>query len=244
MTESTRVIHRAVFSDLSRAHEAVTLVGDEARHLARVRRAREGERVELLDLGGRAAVGAIGAIGGSRQRPELTIRVERVETRHAVRPVITLAGAVPKGERLDWMVDQLTQLGVAAWLPLICERSERDPGSLRRDRLERLVVAACKQSGRAHAMRIGDAITPDEALACRGAVVCDAAGHDALGEIGRDATLLVGPEGGWSEAERAVIERSGVPVRRLGAHVLRVETAAVGAAAIVLSGAAPERAQQ
>src|SRR5262249_14951791 len=102
------------------------LQGDEARHLGRVRRVGLGEVVELFD--GRGFATRAKVAGLARDRVELIGQGEPLPDREA-RCRLTLASAVPKGERFDWLVEKATELGVARLVPLLTERSVVDPGA-------------------------------------------------------------------------------------------------------------------
>jgi 16S rRNA (uracil1498-N3)-methyltransferase len=152
---------------------------------------------------------------------------------------VTLAVALPKGDRQKWMVEKLTELGVSRLVPLITTRGVAEATDSARSRLERGVVEACKQCGRNTLMEIATPAAVAEVLAglparCRG-VMADPAGlaFDAAGlRADADAVLaLVGPEGGFTAAELAAAERAGAHRVTLGPHILRVETAAVALAA-------------
>ena len=250
MTRSPEGIHRVLFSDLAgvAAPDRVVIDGDEARHIARVRRARAGESVELLDLEGRVGRAAVASVGGGKSRPEIAVDIDRVESVPPVRPEVAVASPPPKGERLERMIDHLTQIGVTRWTPLACDRGARDPGSIRPDRLARIIAEACKQAGRAHALRIDEPRAPEDLAGdpVTTPIVCDASGDAPLAPLDPDApaTLLIGPEGGWSGPERALYASRACPVRRIGAHVLRIEAAAGAAASIALAHARPADPQQ
>lgn len=102
-------------------------------------------------------------------------------------------------------------------------------------RLERHAVEAMKQCGRAWVLEIGDAVSFEEAL--RGddvdVVVADASGDRYEASGGREIRVLVGPEGGWTTEELASARASGARVCSFGRHVMRIEVAAVVAAAVV-----------
>jgi 16S rRNA (uracil1498-N3)-methyltransferase len=211
------------------------LVGDEARHLAKVLRAKPGDAVMLFDGSGRAWPARVETLG----RGEVTLEVgEVVESPTARLPAVTLAVALPKGERQKWLVEKLTELGVATLVPLVTERgvAEATPGAI--ERLARGVIEACKQCGRDTLLGVGQPATVAEIVAAKPAatvgIVADPAGgpldlvpwRQAAEVIG-----LVGPEGGFTAGELAAADAAGWPRIALGNHVLRIETAAVALAA-------------
>jgi 16S rRNA (uracil1498-N3)-methyltransferase len=211
------------------------LTGDEARHLARVLRAKPGDAVTLFDGCGRSWRARVETLG----RGEVTLEVgEPAESPPARPPAVTLAVALPKGERQKWLVEKLTELGVATLVPLVTVRgvAEATPGAI--ERLTRGVIEACKQCGRDRLLEIGGPLTVAEIVAATPAgalgVVADPAGGPLDAVPWREAAAvigLVGPEGGFTAEELAAAAAAGWPQVAVGPHVLRIETAAVALAA-------------
>ena len=176
----------------------------------------------------------------------VTVRVAGVTPRPAGPPPFTVAAAVPKAARADWMVEKLSELGTAAWVPLAAGRSVALPeGGGKTGRWARLAAEAAKQSGRAGVMHIRP-LTPvgDAVAAVRQAPgtsgVYFSTRPDATPVVTLLAakppsplTLFIGPEGGWTDAETAAFDAAGFAAARLTDTVLRVETAAVAAAAVI-----------
>ncbi len=243
----TSTHHRVMFSDLAQCQspELITIQGPEAQHLAKVKRARIGEIVGVLDGRGAMGIGEIAEITGSKQRPMVAIMLDRIEMIAPTTPQIDICCPAPKGDRLERMIDQLTQIGVTSWTPLISDRSERDPKAIRLDRLDRIINEALKQCTRARSLIIHNPVTLDQLFdgaqseLSLSILVCDGQGASSLAasDVGQAARILIGPEGGWSDAERSVFLDAKLPVRRLGVHVLRLESAAVVAGALALAGA-------
>jgi 16S rRNA (uracil1498-N3)-methyltransferase len=184
---------------------------------------------------------------------------------------MTVASAVPKGERADWLVEKLSEIGAHRFIPLQADRSVVLPqGKGKRDRWRRLAIESAKQSRRAGVMQI-DELTPlDQVIK---SMQQESAGwffstedpasisvSDAVAQLtagGRGSRraaplklteggaaeaspsnaeailLLIGPEGGWTDRELARMREAGLTPVRLTATILRVETAALVAAAIV-----------
>lgn len=220
---------------------AVVLDGEEAHHAVRVKRLVVGDSVELRDGVGGTAVAKIVAISKTTKAGGWSVLLEIAE-RECVpqpRPLIEVYSAVPKGDHLETMIDMLSQIGVAAWHPLVCDRSVVDPRPGKLERLRRIATESMKQCGRAWTMRIGDEASVSAALAGGLTLVADATGVSVDEPVLREAAmasavrLLVGPEGGWSEREISVFRDAGVRHVSLAAHVLRIETAAVAGAAIL-----------
>lgn len=218
------------------AGSRAVLEGDEARHLARVLRAKVGDTVVLFDGKGREWPARVVAIG--RDRVELDAGEPGID---AARPGVrtTLAVALPKGDRQKWMVEKLTELGATRLVPLETTRGVAEATASAQARLERVVIEACKQSGRNTLMEIAAGRGLDRLLAEVPAGACLVIAHP--GGMPLDAATvppatteliaLVGPEGGFTDEELAAAERGGAIRVSLGPHILRVETAAIALAA-------------
>lgn len=222
------------FLEIPPAAGRAVLTGDEARHLARVLRAEVGDEVTLFDGSGRSWAARVTALGRD------TVALETGEPR--VQPaggrLLTVAVALPKGERQKWLVEKLTELGVARLVPLVTERGVAEATAAAVARLERGVIEASKQCGRDTLMEIGEPASVAEVVAGRAAdaigLVADPRGQplDPAGWPTHTEVIgLVGPEGGFSAAELSVAEAAGWPRAMLGPSVLRIETAAVALAA-------------
>lgn len=218
----------------------VAIGGDEARHALRTKRLRPGEPVELFDGAGRVAMGEVETPTGARgnRERELLVRVisERVVEQES--PRIEVWSATPKGARVDELVEGLSEVGAASWVPLRAARTVVDPRPAKLDRLRRLAVESAKQCGRAWILEIDRERTFSDALTPRAGVrivLADGGGgsYQPVGVAPEVVRLLIGPEGGWTDAEREQARSAGAVVARFGPHLMRIETAAVAAAAIV-----------
>jgi 16S rRNA (uracil1498-N3)-methyltransferase len=216
-----------------------TLEGDEARHLARVRRLGVGDEVEVFDGRGFASLAIVTLLG--RERVELTAVGQPLGDRFA--PCrLSLATAVPKGERFDWLVEKATELGVARLLPIQTERSVVDPRPAKIDRLRRVIVEASKQCGRSRFMELerpspwtSVAESADDGVR----LLAQPGGLPPSGwpraPRGAAVTLAVGPEGGFTDAEVESARSSGWTIVGLGATILRIETAGLAGCAAILA---------
>jgi 16S rRNA (uracil1498-N3)-methyltransferase len=220
------------------AEGRATLVGDDARHLALVRRLKVGQVVELFDGRGSAYRAEIREIG--RDRVELAVG-ERLPERTAACE-LTLATAVPKGERFDWLVEKATELGVARLVPLRTIRSVVDPRAAKLERLRKVVIEASKQCGRSRVMELGRPMEWGEYLEAESAPVrllAHPGGRPAAAwpraPRGGRAALVIGPEGGFTEEEVEPAISLGWTAVDLGPTILRVETAGLAASAVVLA---------
>jgi len=174
-----------------------------------------------------------------RQRAVLRIGVP-LPSRDPQRRVELLV-AMPRPERAAWLVEKTTELGVAAVRFLASERAVRTVDGKALARLRRVAAAALEQSGGARLPELSGPHAIADVAALAGAtasVWClDPGATSPLAAVGTDAAVvLIGPEGGWSAAELARFADIGARRARLGARTLRLETAAVAAAALLLSG--------
>jgi 16S rRNA (uracil1498-N3)-methyltransferase len=204
------------------------------RHHLRVRRARDGEQVELLDGAGLVATGRL-----VRDGADWSAEVEWVD--HRVRsPELTLAVAAGDRERFSWMVEKSVELGVTIVVPLESART-RDVGTRLREshfpKLRRLALESTKQCGAAWVPSIEHPVPLEDFLGrpVTGSVwVADADGMLPPATLDRaPVTVIIGPEGGFAVEERSAIAAAGYVPVALAPHILRFETAALAAAAVV-----------
>jgi 16S rRNA (uracil1498-N3)-methyltransferase len=208
------------------------LPDDVAHHLARVLRCRVGDPVRLGDGRGATADAVVAAVG------KASVAVDIAAVRHEGAPPVqlTLAFALPRLQRAEWLLEHGTEVGVAGFQPIWTSRTR--PTHERPDRWQRIVTAAAGQCDRAYLPAVAPACSLEELLASAALpairVLADAHGQPAAALAAGAAILLVGPEGGFAPAELAAIGAAGFTGMRLGRHVLRTETAAlVGAAALL-----------
>jgi len=213
------------------SHGRGRLVGDEARHLVRVMRCRVGDEVVAFDGRGTSWRARVASIGRDEAVLDLGAAVVEAATRDAP---LTLAVALPKGDRQKWLVEKLTELGVPRLVPLVTTRGVAEATPAAVERLGRSVIEACKQCGRDTLMAIAEPRTVAEVVAAHratgGIVVADRGGAPLAG-FDRPVVALVGPEGGFTAEELAAVEAAGGRRISLGPHVLRIETAAIALAA-------------
>ena len=219
----------------------LTLTGPEHRHIGLVLRARPGDPLTLFD-------GAGGEVEAE------VIRVDRTETELALgarRAVagpaasLTLLCAVPRGPRMDFLVQKTSELGVARIVPVVTERSVARPGAEagKRSRWEKIAREAARQCGRADLPLVDPPAELAEALAgpnlpARRLALFEGERSRSLraaldGTQPAATALLIGPEGGFAPAELVVARAAGFEAVGLGERILRVETAAIVAVALV-----------
>jgi len=216
------------------ASGAATLGGDVAHHLLRVMRVREGDEFTLCDGRGSTARATVTAAG----RKELSVEVGAA-VRHEPTPrQVTLAFACPRPARADWLVEHGTEVGVASFQPLWTARSR--PQSLRVARWRKLASAAAGQCARPFLPDVREPLELTELLQGPlppGRLLADADGaRPTAASIPSDVVCLIGPEGGFTDQERSAAAEAGFTAASFGPHILRTETAALVAAAVLLSG--------
>lgn len=212
-----------------------TLLGDEARHLSAVMRAAVGDEITLFDGSGAEFTGRIESI--RKPAVELAIAERREISREQPREV-TLAVALPKGDRQKWLVEKATELGVTRLIPLITERGVAQPVDSALERLRRSVIEASKQCGRNVLLEIGPPVAAADCFVSAPStarrLIADPSGEPLSTNAESTAQPIVaaiGPEGGFSSAELAAASAAGWQAIRLGPRILRIETAALAIAA-------------
>jgi 16S rRNA (uracil1498-N3)-methyltransferase len=236
--------NRFFVEDLSA--EVVPLSVGEAHHAMHVLRLGAGDAAELFDGRGGLADGAI----VEARRAKVSVRVlGRRQVAARPRPVIHLALAVPKGKRMDWLLEKATELAVGSLTPVNFERSVVEPGELAGAKRERWLghcAAAAKQCGLAWLPELHEPQPLKDFLArfaragqvgLAGSADTDASVRAALASAPPDPVggicLLVGPEGGLTDAECAATRDAGFVPARLGRTILRTETACIALIAAV-----------
>lgn len=206
---------------------------EQSRHARDVLRLKLGGSVEVFDSAGHLGLGVIVAL-----EPVVQVRIESLADRPASTFELTIASAVPKGDRADWLVEKLSELGVTRWIPLQTARSVVHPeGTSKIDRWNRIAIEAAKQCKRTGTMQI-DPLTPlaqvISGISIQGYFGSTFAGAGPL--VMQDglanAIVLIGPEGGWTPEEEQAMTQSGLTPVTLGDTILRIETAALAAAVL------------
>jgi 16S rRNA (uracil1498-N3)-methyltransferase len=198
---------------------------DDVHHLVRVLRTRPGDEMSLSDGRGRRVDAVLEDVDG---RIEVVGEIEEV----APPPYeLTVAFAPVKGDRPEWAVQKLTEIGVDRIVPLLTERSVVRWSGARADkqvaRLARVAREAAMQSRRCRLPTVAAPRPLSEVVGAPGVVMAEPGGAPPTG---RERTLLIGPEGGWTAGESA-----GSATVGLGPNVLRAETAAVVGSALLVA---------
>jgi 16S rRNA (uracil1498-N3)-methyltransferase len=273
------VMSERFFAEQPVLERRALLTGDEAHHVLRVMRAGVGDELTIFDGSGAEFRARIVRLGKGEVELEI---VERRQIDREARRNLTLAVALPKGERQKWLVEKATELGAARLVPLVAERGVAQPTAGALGRLRRTVIEASKQCGRNRLMEIAEPATavvlfgqpPTIQVEPRGSAPRSEAAGDQRSEVGgqrsepelaepspdsrplslvppplrlladpaggplaeidageADVLAAIGPEGGFTERERAAALAAGWRPVSLGQRILRVETAAVALAA-------------
>jgi 16S rRNA (uracil1498-N3)-methyltransferase len=223
------------FSPQPLAPGAVTIDGDEAKHLVAVRRFGPGDRVTLFNGDGREYPATVEAAA----KRFVSLRIESVESPARERAVpLTVASALPKGDRFDFLLEKLVELGATRFVPLVCERSVVLPKAEKREKWDRAVIEASKQCGRNVLMAVDEPMTWAAYVAKANPGETRILLHTgpallAIESSGTPCVVAVGPEGGFTDDEVALATAAGWHVRSLGPRTLRTETAGIAAAAIL-----------
>jgi 16S rRNA (uracil1498-N3)-methyltransferase len=238
-------VHRFFAPALDAGDDAVTLPRDEAEHLTRVLRLGVGDEVSVFD--GRGHEWTARVVGVVRRDVRVQL-LSRVEPAAEADVPLTLAQAVLKGEKMDDIVRDAVMLGVAAVQPLVTARTESTVAALtngtRLDRWRRVALASVKQSKRAVLPDVRRPLTLESFLqdppsALNLMLVEPGAGEaqplSALqGQaVPQDATVFVGPEGGWTPAELAAARSHGVRLVTMGHRTLRADATPVAAISVL-----------
>jgi len=216
--------------------DELALPAEAARHLVKALRLGPGDAVTVFNgAGGEFAA----ELTGSAKAPGVRLGMHRAVERES--PVsVVLWAALSKGEKLDWVVQKATELGASEIRPVHSARSVRrlDPtkAAKNRERWRRIAAGACEQCGRNRLPAIAEVTDLEAALAepvAAGLVLTEdgdpAPGPPAEGPL----HLLIGPEGGLTEAELTAAEAAGFRRTALGPRTLRTETAALAGLAWV-----------
>lgn len=219
---------------LDTADTIAELLANEASHALRSRRLKVGQEIILLNGKGLLAECIINEV----LRKRLIVSIS--STRQIKKPdkSLTIATAVPKGDRQKIMVDMLTQLGVQQIIPLQCDYSPSTFKQSSREKWQRITIESCKQSQRAWLPKIEDLQTVQQLLETFNSdlntqvIYADGVGNK-MSEIELECdhlVILIGPEGGFSELELKQLRSAKLTPIKLASAILRTETAAISSA--------------
>jgi 16S rRNA (uracil1498-N3)-methyltransferase len=217
------------------------LLGRNAYHLARVLRAKTGQQFDIV-AAGRVRRGTVANVSDERVVFELAEEIPVAN----LSVEITLLLSVFRFERMEWAIEKATELGVARIVPVIAQRSEKHLAAAATKRLERwrrIVQEAAQQARRASVPDVASPLKLAAALANagEGIVLAESEQETSLKQVlseikgANPIQLAVGPEGGWSSEEAEAFRHARWRTASLGKTILRTETAAMAAVAIIIA---------
>lgn len=231
----------------------ITLDDRQAHHLRNVLRLQTGNDVEVFDKSGIVGAAVLSEVSESR----IVISVQTImEATSQKRIHLTIASAIPKAARADWLIEKCGELDVDIFIPLQTRRSVTEPGGKNKfERWQRIAEEASKQSNRAGVLKLMPLFPLQKAIdTARNSEPSDSSRHvglflstapskislvrlcDQLMETHTThLTVFVGPEGGWTDDEIQQMNDAGFTAVGLTQTILRIETAALAAAAIIKS---------
>lgn len=217
------------------------LTGAHADHLVRVLRARVGQEFDIA-AGPTVRRGRIVTLTEGRVEFELAEEITATPSAN-----VTLLLAIFKFDRMEWAIEKCTELGVSRIVPVIARRTDAhlaSAASKRAERWRKIALQAAEQSRCAAPPEISDPIKFKDAISLAGAIRIVLSESEQQSQL-RDALnarqnneeiqLAIGPEGGWTEDELQLFQKSGWIAASLGSTILRAETAAIAATAIAIS---------
>lgn len=232
----------------------VAIKGDEARHIAQVLRLKEGDRIKVFTGKGREY---LIEIREARKKEVIGNILLETELKTEPKVSITLVQGIPKSNKMDFIVQKTTELGVKRIVPVITQRTivklDKEKARARRSRWQRIVKEAAKQSGRAIIPKVDEITTfiqslgiinkeglnlipweEEESTSLKEVLRPITAGTPTAVGVGSPITVFIGPEGGFTPEEAgAAKERGAIPVS-LGPRLLRTETAGLATLAMIL----------
>lgn len=231
----------------SHTSTTATLTGAQADHLVRALRAQPGYEADVV-AGDRVFRSIIESVANE----EVVFRLIEETSRDQALPV-TLVMAIFKFDRMEWAIEKATELGVAAIVPVIAQRTEKHLAMAAEKRVERwrrLVFEAAKQSRRSCVPAVADPLPLakqiEQIKRCEGILLSENEHSTTLrtqwesifqnaGDTLPEIALAIGPEGGWTEQETKLFTQNNWRCATLGPRILRAETAAIASLAVVAS---------
>ena len=208
-------------------------------HLARVLRLDSGHPLRLFNGDGHEYAAELASLAKRSVTARVLEAEPPVDRESPLR--ITLGQGIARGEKMDWILQKATELGIARILPASSDRSEVKLDAQRADKRlahwRGIVVSACEQSGRATVPDVAAPQSLAQAAAMREGrgFILDPFAEASLSSLQgvelRACTIAIGPEGGWSPRDREQLVAAGYEGLRLGPRVLRTETAGIAAIA-------------
>ena len=229
------------FTDEPLSPGEFALDGPESHHLGTVRRFAPGDAVVLFNGDGAEYPAEIVSVG----KKQVILHVlSRVESNREVPFPIVVGSALPKADRLDYLIEKLVEVGATRFVPLITARSIANPRVDKIDKWRRAVIEASKQCGRNRLMAIDKPMSlkdflasrPREGSECSKWILHTGPGRTTSNARATDSIFAIGPEGGFTDAEIRSAKQFGWHELSFGPRILRIETAAVIAASWAAQG--------
>ncbi len=224
------------------AGQRVVIEGSAANHITRVLRLRTGDAIAVFNGNGAEFAARVEEF----RKGSVLVEVEEERAADRESPLsVTLAQGISRGERMDWILQKATELGASRIVPVLTERSvvrlDSKQAEKKLQHWRGIAIAACEQCGR---NRVPEIALPTPFFEFVGSTSGSVATRLLLSPIATASvdqvnagapgvTLLIGPEGGLTETEQEVAQRSGFTSVRMGPRVLRTETAAIAALTIL-----------
>lgn len=223
--------------------ELVCVDGENARHIMRSLRMREGEEISLSDGEGNDV---LGVIESSAEGCVYVKVLERKKNESEPATRLTIYQGLPKSDKLELIVQKAVELGAAEIVPVetefcVAKAGDKERTRKKTERLNKIALEAAKQSGRGRIPRVCEAMSFSEALSSAKdklkLLFYERGGgslKEALAGSGDDVAVFIGAEGGFSEAEVRLAQENGAVIINLGKRILRTETAAIAVATMVM----------
>lgn len=211
-----------------------------ANHAMRALRLRNGDEIIIFNGQGGQWLGKIDFSQGISRVYNLVWQDINVETKGE----ITLIQALPSGDKMDWIIEKAVEMGVSHLIPIQAERSvlrlQGERMHKRLERWQRIIESATEQCGRTKLMTLSPVQSIHDLIFSNRTFVCQPNAGHALQSILTQSTpsaisLLIGPEGGWSDKELQTLINHGAQAIQFGNRVLRTETAGIALVSACLS---------
>ena len=230
-------MHSFFCENISERDESVELSARDTKHLFRTLRGRSGDAVKLLDGRGKSALAII--------MPDKTLKLTEIFSHSELAVKLQLFIAPPRRQKMDSLLKQCAEIGVWEITPIITERAVALPAKKNSssERWESLLIEGCKQAENPFLPKMHGAVSLVDAInSIDGEITAIFFGETPRNTCGNQLTLhghkniawFVGPEGGFTDKERQLLCASGAEPFSFGSWILRVETAAICGAAILL----------
>jgi 16S rRNA (uracil1498-N3)-methyltransferase len=233
-------MHRIFLHKSALLKQPVSITGEKAHYLFSVLRCKTGDTLVITDEQGLSSTAQILTV--SKKEVSITITGNYVMNTESTLNVILIQGLL-KGEKMDFVVQKATELGVTSIIPVITERSQLR-GTRKRSRWQKIAEEGSRQSARTKVPEVFEAADYTKVFhlpvvkSGKGIIFWEE-GEDKLSLVIRNLsrenhlTLLIGPEGGFSEREAALAAENGFFISSLGSRILRAETASIAAISII-----------